>query len=74
MAGWRMDDVITRDQILRLVKRQMGLNFTPGDEYLYTNTGFTLLAEIVERVTGRSFREWRIRTNTIPAVDTRNLC
>ncbi|MFC1640195.1 serine hydrolase domain-containing protein, partial [Gemmatimonadota bacterium] len=58
MAGWRMDDVITRDQILRLVARQRGLNFTPGDEYLYTNTGFTLLAEIVERVTGLSFRQW----------------
>ena len=58
MAGWRMDDVITRDQILRLVERQRGLNFTPGDEYLYTNTGFTLLAEIVERVTGQTFRQW----------------
>ena len=58
MAGWRMDDVITRDQILRLVERQRGLNFTPGDEYLYTNTGFTLLAEIVERVTDQTFRQW----------------
>lgn len=58
MAGWRMDDVITRDQIFRLVERQRGLNFKPGDEYLYTNTGFTLLAEIVERVTGQTFRDW----------------
>ncbi len=58
MAGWRMDDVITRDQILRLVERQRELNFDPGTEYLYTNTGFTLLAEIVARVTGQSFRSW----------------
>jgi len=58
MAGWRMDDVITRDQILRLVERQRELNFVPGTEYLYSNTGFTLIAEIVERVTGQSFREW----------------
>ena len=58
MAGWRMDDVITRDQILRIVRRQRELNFEPGTEYLYTNTGFTLLAEIVERVTGQTFREW----------------
>ncbi|NIN72257.1 MAG: serine hydrolase [Gemmatimonadetes bacterium] len=58
MAGWRLDDVITRDQIMRLVRRQRELNFTPGDEYLYCNTGYTLLAEIVERVTGQSFAEW----------------
>jgi CubicO group peptidase (beta-lactamase class C family) len=58
MAGWRMDDVITRDQILRLVVRQRELNFEPGTEYLYSNTGFTLLAEIVERVTGQLFRAW----------------
>lgn len=58
MAGWRMDDVITADQILRLIERQRELNFAPGTEYLYSNTGFFLLAEIVERVTGQSFSEW----------------
>jgi CubicO group peptidase (beta-lactamase class C family) len=58
MAGWRLDDVITRDQIMRLVRRQRELNFAPGDEILYCNTGYTLLAEIVERVTGQSFAEW----------------
>jgi CubicO group peptidase (beta-lactamase class C family) len=58
IAGWRLDDVITRDQIMRLVRRQRELNFTPGDEILYCNTGYTLLAEIVERVTGQSFAEW----------------
>jgi len=58
MAGWRLDDVITRDQILRLVKRQRELNFTPGDENLYCNTGYTLLAEIVSAVTGQPFPEW----------------
>jgi len=34
------------------------VNFNPGDEYLYCNTGYTLLAEIVARVTGKSFPEW----------------
>ncbi|QXD15264.1 beta-lactamase family protein [Rhodocaloribacter litoris] len=58
MAGWRMDDVITKAHIVRLAAGQRELNFTPGDEYLYSNTGYTLLAEIVERVTGQSFREW----------------
>lgn len=58
MAGWRLDDVITRDQIMRMVRRQKELNFAPGDENLYCNTGYTLLAETVERVSGQSFREW----------------
>lgn len=58
MAGWRLDDVITRDQILRVITRQRELNFKPGDRYLYCNTGYTLLAEIVARTTGQSFPEW----------------
>jgi CubicO group peptidase (beta-lactamase class C family) len=58
MAGWRMDDVITQKQIMRVISRQTDLNFKPGEEMLYCNTGFTLLAEIVSRVTGQHFEEW----------------
>lgn len=55
MGGWRLDDVITTDQILNMVSRQKELNFNPGDEHMYSNTGYTLLAEIVSRVSGQSF-------------------
>lgn len=58
MAGWRLDDVITEDQILRVISKQRELNFKPGDEYLYCNTGFTLMAVIVKRVTGERFADW----------------
>lgn len=58
MAGWRLDDVITKEHILTMVRHQRELNFNPGDEHMYCNTGYTLLAEIVERVTGQSFSEW----------------
>ncbi len=58
MAGYHMDDVITKETILNLAYRQQALNFMPGREHLYSNTGYTLLAEIVERVTGQSFRAW----------------
>lgn len=58
MAGWRMDDVITKEMILNLAYRQRDLNFEPGSEYSYCNTGYTLLAETVERVTGQTFRAW----------------
>ncbi|MEM9849601.1 MAG: serine hydrolase domain-containing protein [Bacteroidota bacterium] len=58
MAGWRMDDVITKAHILTLVSRQKELNFLPGEAYYYCNTGFTLLAEVVARKSGMSFAEF----------------
>jgi CubicO group peptidase (beta-lactamase class C family) len=58
LAGWRLDDVITHDQVLRLISHQKELNFKPGDEFSYCNTGYTLMAEILHRVTGKSFPEW----------------
>ena len=57
-AGWRLDDVITTDDVMELVRRQRELNFKPGAEYLYCNTGYTLLAVIAERVSGKSFRDF----------------
>ena len=58
IAGDMMDDVISFKHILKMVRHQKTLNFEPGTEFLYSNTGYNLLAEIVERVTGDSFREW----------------
>ena len=58
MAGWRFDDVITQKQIMRVISRQKELNFKPGEEFLYCNTGFTLMGEIVKRVTGQTLNEW----------------
>ncbi len=54
MAGWRMEDVITEDDVMGLVRRQRGLNFAPGSEFEYSNTGYTLLGLIVARVSGES--------------------
>jgi hypothetical protein len=54
MAGWRMEDVITEEDVMGLVRRQRGLNFAPGSEFEYSNTGYTLLGLIVERVSGES--------------------
>jgi CubicO group peptidase (beta-lactamase class C family) len=58
LSGWRMDDVITQAQIMDRLKRQKELNFAPGEQYMYCNSGFTLLAEIVSRVSGKPFTEW----------------
>jgi CubicO group peptidase (beta-lactamase class C family) len=58
VAGWRLDDVITLQDILRMVQHQQELNFDPGEEGVYSNTGYNLLAQIVAPVTGHSFRQW----------------
>ena len=58
MAGWRLDDVITTEHVLKMVAKQKELNFKPGEEFLYSNTGFTLLAEVVARVSGKSFAQF----------------
>ena len=55
IAGWRLDDVITTEHILEMVARQRELNFPPGERKLYCNTGYTLLAEVVDRVSGTPF-------------------
>lgn len=58
LAGWRYDDVISFGQIMTFANNQRTLNFVPGAEYTYSNTGYNLLAEMVQRVTGMSFRAW----------------
>jgi len=57
-AGTRLDDGYTVDDILALAARQKHLNFDPGAEYNYSNTGYVLLGVIVQRVTGRTLREF----------------
>jgi len=59
LAGWRYSqDLITDEDVLAVMARQKDLNFKPGERYLYCNTGYTLLAQVVKRVSGRSFREF----------------
>lgn len=55
LAGNRSGDVSTTEQVLKLIAKQRNLNFTPGTAFGYCNTGYTLLAEIIHRVTGKSF-------------------
>jgi CubicO group peptidase (beta-lactamase class C family) len=58
VAGWRWNEDFSFDDIMRMIKHQKDLDFVPGSKYSYSNTGYNLLAVTVERVTGKSFREW----------------
>ena len=55
IAGRRDEDAWDNRVVLQMTAKQTQLNFKPGDEYLYSNTGYTLLATIVERATGTKF-------------------
>lgn len=58
LAGWRMGDIITSEQVMKIISRQKELNFAPGSQFKYSNSGYTLLSEIVKRVSGKSFSEF----------------
>ncbi|MBL8962194.1 MAG: serine hydrolase [Gemmatimonadetes bacterium] len=52
-------DGVTGDQdALDLIVRQKALNFEPGSEFLYSNSGFFLLSQIVKRVSGKTLRQF----------------
>jgi CubicO group peptidase (beta-lactamase class C family) len=58
LAGWRLDDEITDDDVARLLFQQAELNFTPGDQFLYSNSNYTLLAMVVKQVSGKTLPEF----------------
>lgn len=58
LSGQGTENRVTQQQIINLVTRQEALNFPPGTDYAYTNTGYILLAEVVFRATGKTLREF----------------
>ena len=58
LAGINTDSVTTDADALALITRQNALNFAPGSDFLHSNTGFFLLSVIVQRVSGKSLREF----------------
>ena len=58
LAGINTDSVTTDEDALALITRQKALNFAPGSDWLYSNTGFFLLSVIVKRVSGKTLREF----------------
>jgi len=58
ISGTRLDDVITQDHIIKILSKQQALNFKPGEKYSYSNSGFTMLAEIVKAASGQSLRKF----------------
>jgi len=57
-SGVRSEDVVTNAHALGLILRQRAMNAPPGEAFAYNNSGFILLAEVVERVSGLSLSDY----------------
>lgn len=58
LKGWQPEEPLTLNDIYQILKKQESLNFTPGSEFLYSNSNYNLLAKIVETVTDTAFEIW----------------
>jgi CubicO group peptidase (beta-lactamase class C family) len=58
LAGRRNDEAFDNHVILEIAARQKELNFKPGTQFLYSNTGYAMLALIVERASGSRFSDF----------------
>ncbi len=56
--GFEADDPLTMDLIYKMICNTTTLNFVPGERFSYTNTGYNLLAMIVERATHKKYDQW----------------
>ena len=51
-------DLTTDRDAMDLIVRQKGVNFKPGEEFLYSDTNYFLMSQIVKRVTGQTLRQF----------------
>lgn len=58
LAGVGFEDILTFDQILSMVYQQEAINFVPGSRYIYSNTGYNVLVEVIQRITQLPFTQW----------------
>jgi CubicO group peptidase (beta-lactamase class C family) len=58
LAGVKTESWTTQREAVALVERQRATNFPAGEEWLYSNTGYLLLAEIVQRASGKSLKDF----------------
>lgn len=58
LKGLGDDDYYTDDNVMQWLINQSDLNFAPGEEYLYSNSGYWLLGQIVKKVAGMNMAEF----------------
>jgi len=47
----------TKEELINLFKK-IPMHFAPGEKYLYSNTGYFLLATVIEEITNKTYKEF----------------
>ncbi len=66
MVNRKPGDIIFQEDAQTLVKNQARLQFSPGSQYLYNNTEYMLLADIIEAITDQEFHTWMAENIFVP--------
>ncbi len=62
---WEQQEVITNKQIIAYLKNDE-LNFVPGEQFEYNDTGYILLAAVIEKITAMSYSDFLTTTLLLP--------
>ena len=66
VVGYWKRQVMTQARALQLIYSQKELNFEPGEKFNYSNSGYTLLGQVVEKLREKEFSSW-MQSNVIEA-------
>jgi len=58
ICGYTYDDMVNEQMIKEMIYNNSKLHFKPGDKFKYSNSGYFLLAEIIENVSGLKIDEF----------------
>ena len=53
-----LQQISNNEDVLKELQDYSNLRFTPGDHFEYSNTGYVVLASVIETVTGESYRKF----------------
>lgn len=55
---WWKQVGLNNNDVIELLEKQEDLGFAPGSRYMYSNSGYTVLAKIIEKVSGKKFNDY----------------
>jgi CubicO group peptidase (beta-lactamase class C family) len=58
LKGWSNNSALQPEPTLALIARQQALDFEPGTDYSYSNSGYFLMSVVIERTTGRNLGDY----------------
>jgi CubicO group peptidase (beta-lactamase class C family) len=70
-GGYNELDHYTLNEVLTFLKKQKQLLFEPGSQWIYSNSNYILLSQVVEKVTGISFQQW-VEKNVLRPIGMKN--